>query len=841
MDATKTINAPGSSVVRVAQACDRCRAKKTKCDGSLPTCSTCAAVGFKCIVSDKLLRRAFPKGYTETLEERIRQLEAENTKLAGMVDLRDEQLGMLREGDPLADAAAAAAASPSPAAGDTAAAPTLTTSNLHRHTHDTLHLHLHDHHDGVPCSCLDLPAARPVSVAGSLFDDVLHQQHAVSIPGSIMSDDSDDEWRRDVTPAPGAFAAATAIAHMRARQPPRGAARASSKAADRHLLTQLVAISIPRLTEETLCIPALLAKVGQAYGYASKAAILTANAFAALKERPPLPPPPPLPEDARFARLLALPLRVDMDHLLTVYFQGPGAALPILHRDAFLKAYVDFAEGAQNSKLAATLVLVASLAQRLPHHDGVVRALIQPTCAVTLACSIQLLQILALALQYSLTTGDTATCYELRGRVISMAHQLRLHRCPAAVLDAADTADTAAHSFRQGERRILFWCIYTLDVYSSLTLGVPRLLKDFEIECATPFAGEDDAADVNVLVVNNTRLLIVGKVLQFSFSITLYLKVLGGILDLIFLRYDSGDHPSSREHTLECWRRQLPAALRFDVDAGGAVDAGWLQHQLTLVLLYYHAKILIYLPVIAQHSHHHDVGLSQKQRLARPPGDFSSNVVLSASLVQQLALQILAILRTHRAPVPMCTARQQAHLALLVARGTLDYVKNGPLYQRLKLLVLETVSALHVLEGPAALTANAVQILELAVLSILGLTKKRAKLRLSNLAGAAGTEAADAADAVDAADAMDAANAADPADPTDHADPADAADAAAAAAAAVGAAPRLGTTSPPLNLDGIFEFDPFKLNFSGLLNEFAADGSLGLVPFLEPEMPWAAE
>lgn len=818
MDATKTINAPGSSAVRVAQACDRCRAKKTKCDGNLPTCSTCAAVGFKCIVSDKLLRRAFPKGYTETLEERIRQLEAENSKLAGMVDLRDEQLGMLRDGEaraapreaPADGEAPAAAGSPSPAADSSA--PSLTSSNLHRHTHDTLHLHLHDHHDGVPCSCLDLPAARPVSVAGSLFDDVLHEQHAVSIPGSIMSDDSDDEWRRDVTPAPGAFAAATAIAHMRARQPPRGAARASSPAADHHLLTQLVAISIPRLTEETLCIPALLAKVGQAYGYASKAAILTANAFAALKERPPVPPPPALPADARFVRLLALPLRVDMDHLVAVYFQGPGAALPILQRDAFLKAYVEFAEGAQNCKLAATLVLVASLAQRLAHHDGVVRALIQPTCAVTLACSIQLLQILALALQYSLTTGDTATCYELRGRVISMAHQLRLHRCPAAVLDAADTA---AHSLRQGERRILFWCIYSLDVYSSLTLGVPRLLKDFEIECATPFAGDDDAADVNVLVVNNTRLLIVGKVLQFSFSITLYLKVLGGILDLIFLRYDSGDRPSTREHTLECWRRQLPAALRFDVDAGGAVDPTWLQHQLTLVLLYYHAKILIYLPVIAQHSHHHDVGLSQKQRLARPPGDFSSNVVLSASLVQQLALQILAILRTHHAPVPMCAARQQAHLALLVARGTLDYVKNGPLYQRLKLLLLDTVSALHALEGPAALTANAVQIVELAVLSILGLTRKRAKLRLSNLAGAAGSEAADAPDAGDPDDA--------------------------AADAAVGA--RLGTTSPPLDLDldGIFEFDPFKLHFSGLLNEFAADGSLGLVPFLEPEMPWATE
>ena len=48
-------------------------------------------MGIKCIVSDKLSRQAFPKGYTETLEEYVRQLDAENTKLQGLVHLRDEQ------------------------------------------------------------------------------------------------------------------------------------------------------------------------------------------------------------------------------------------------------------------------------------------------------------------------------------------------------------------------------------------------------------------------------------------------------------------------------------------------------------------------------------------------------------------------------------------------------------------------------------------------------------------------------------------------------------------------------------------------------------------------------
>lgn len=64
------------SGLRAAQACDRCRIKKTRCDGGNP-CSKCADVGFECTVSDKLARRSFPKGYTVNLEKRIKDLEAE--------------------------------------------------------------------------------------------------------------------------------------------------------------------------------------------------------------------------------------------------------------------------------------------------------------------------------------------------------------------------------------------------------------------------------------------------------------------------------------------------------------------------------------------------------------------------------------------------------------------------------------------------------------------------------------------------------------------------------------------------------------------------------------------
>lgn len=91
----KVIKVGTSSQSRIAQACDRCRSKKIRCDGIRPTCSQCANVGFECRTSDKLSRRAFPRGYTESLEERVRVLEAENRDLKDLLDEKDEKIEML--------------------------------------------------------------------------------------------------------------------------------------------------------------------------------------------------------------------------------------------------------------------------------------------------------------------------------------------------------------------------------------------------------------------------------------------------------------------------------------------------------------------------------------------------------------------------------------------------------------------------------------------------------------------------------------------------------------------------------------------------------------------------
>ena len=91
----KVIKVGTSAQSRIAQACDRCRSKKIRCDGITPCCTQCSNVGFECKTSDKLSRRAFPRGYTESLEDRVRSLESEVKELKDLLDEKDEKIDIL--------------------------------------------------------------------------------------------------------------------------------------------------------------------------------------------------------------------------------------------------------------------------------------------------------------------------------------------------------------------------------------------------------------------------------------------------------------------------------------------------------------------------------------------------------------------------------------------------------------------------------------------------------------------------------------------------------------------------------------------------------------------------
>ncbi|KAJ5133966.1 uncharacterized protein N7443_004411 [Penicillium atrosanguineum] len=79
---------PTSKRRRVAVACDACRTRKSRCDGSRPRCSLCIDLGFECIYTPPLTANnvIVQKDYLHGLEERVKKLEESFVAVRGDVD-----------------------------------------------------------------------------------------------------------------------------------------------------------------------------------------------------------------------------------------------------------------------------------------------------------------------------------------------------------------------------------------------------------------------------------------------------------------------------------------------------------------------------------------------------------------------------------------------------------------------------------------------------------------------------------------------------------------------------------------------------------------------------------
>jgi len=78
---------------RVQRACDVCRRKKIRCDGSqMPgnKCSNCSAYNFECKYEEAAKKRGPPKGYVESLESRLDKMENLLQRLCPDADFTQE-------------------------------------------------------------------------------------------------------------------------------------------------------------------------------------------------------------------------------------------------------------------------------------------------------------------------------------------------------------------------------------------------------------------------------------------------------------------------------------------------------------------------------------------------------------------------------------------------------------------------------------------------------------------------------------------------------------------------------------------------------------------------------
>ncbi|KAK9447749.1 fungal-specific transcription factor domain-containing protein [Limtongia smithiae] len=79
--AAASLHSTQSTLTRKMQACDRCHARKIKCDRRLPLCGPCMKAGLPCQHTDRVKQRTHPRGYIEKLEDRIKDLELLNASL----------------------------------------------------------------------------------------------------------------------------------------------------------------------------------------------------------------------------------------------------------------------------------------------------------------------------------------------------------------------------------------------------------------------------------------------------------------------------------------------------------------------------------------------------------------------------------------------------------------------------------------------------------------------------------------------------------------------------------------------------------------------------------------
>lgn len=745
-----------------------------------PQCEQCAAVGFECKVTDKLSRKSFPRGYTETLEQRVRELETENLRLSSLCKVN--QLHNSNDHHPRNTTAISQKNSSTGARfNNTAEQGGLADKRLNNSGNTTsqngkLFDHCPDAKEEMESHENSKLHEVPVGASNSSYDPT-----AISFEPLV---------------APGLPAAKT-LTHI-------------SQHEKSVQLTILVALSVPRSTEEVLFTPQLLAKIGKCFGLSSKHCLYTASLLASLKENFELPislTGIPIANENLwdidnihdfFVQVLKLQI-VDSNlengtsnktrsssssssssslypPLLSIqkirkycqyYFDEWASVVPIMnkqdffqHLDKFEKdiclfdasdkrqeylnnlprattlSYKIFASilvvvvqmgimsaikqknnvsknGSQKATFSDNSANLKNLLNLSQHYNIVLKQLVENPYFNARTTSIPSLQFLTIALQYFTNIGDSLMVYDLKGKVCLMSQQLRLHRCPSVVLGVNGSK---LNSIQQSDRRLLFWANYVLDCFSSYQLGIPRIFKDQDIECALPFSS--DSLSHGETFQSDDPLSsqeIQTSISSFSVNIIRFSKVLGNVLDTIYKRHMSVDAKKTtmaHEQALDSWRQKLPQHLTFGIDvngninlddiggskipSGGQFNSGTAisKEKLTLMILYCLCKCVIHLPVVAikklDPAVPHFKGSSSSS-------SFSSSSSLSYMILQQSSSTLLNLLCRFKATyftLPLTYSSLVVHFSLISIRQALEFHKSGILFQEIKTVIMDLTADL---------------------------------------------------------------------------------------------------------------------------------------------------
>ncbi|KAG6016205.1 hypothetical protein E4U43_004057 [Claviceps pusilla] len=496
----KVIKVGNTAQSRIAQACDRCRSKKIRCDGVRPTCSQCASVGFECRTSDQLSRRAFPRGYTESLEERVRQLEAEVAELKDLLDEKDEKLDMLSA---------------------------MRGKHMRR--------------SSVPSTSHTLPSPETTS----------------SPKDSPASSSKEDSFR--VQGSPLLFGVENSDSYF------------MGPSSGRSFI-----MSFKRKLQE----------MSQSFTDFNPEAFLHVQGCAPLNsgESVTASRPPP---------------RIFSDRCVNVYFQEFAPLFPVLHKPSFLRIYDAFGSDPEKVKCRHELAqlylifAIAGIASENPDLPQVAVCEQQWNKAIqslVLENTLSTLQCLILALLYCTLRADNKRVQHFKGLAVALSHRLGLHQSQKRFSFDVLTLET---------RKKVFWTLYTLDCFSSATLGLPKLLKEEDVQTEYPCDVDDE-----YIAENGFQPTLPGEYTRLSSALALFRlsRILARILEKNYpsvVNYElSLRRMSSLELELNAWYETLPTHLRLKFSQDKPSTDITSSRSPILALAFYHVRALIYRPAV---------------------------------------------------------------------------------------------------------------------------------------------------------------------------------------------------------------------------------------------------
>ena len=166
------------------------------------------------------------------------------------------------------------------------------------------------------------------------------------------------------------------------------------------------------------------------------------------------------------------------------------------------------------------------------------------------------LQCLILSQIYCLARGDYNKLLHFTGIAVNLAHRLGLHQSQKRFSLGALTRET---------RKKVFWTLYTLDAFAAATLGLPKLLKDEDIETEEPADVDDE--NVNERGFQST---LPGESTKLSSALALFraARILSKVLTELYPAKASHEVSLQKvgilSDELDAWHQGLPPHLRLE-------------------------------------------------------------------------------------------------------------------------------------------------------------------------------------------------------------------------------------------------------------------------------------